>query len=73
MSTRVTPEEYHTLQQVPPANYTFYGRNPSFRCDVQPAHGSAVTFMQTPDHRAIALCAACEREVKQAKAKAAKA
>ena len=66
MSARVTPEEYSTLQVVPYYNYSNAIR--SARCDVSPGHALARTMMQTPDHRAIALCDACYRKVLAAKA-----
>jgi hypothetical protein len=68
MSTSVTREEWATLTEVPRALYKSHpmtgGEECHFRCDVEPSHGSAVVLMQTPDHRAIALCHDCLNQVK---------
>ena len=61
MSTRVTPEEYPDLIPVPRENWIGAAR--TMRCDVQPAHGYVVAFLQTCDHRSIALCEGCYQHV----------
>lgn len=69
MSTRVVPEEYGTLEDVPPQNYHSDQRrgkwfNPILGlCNVQPSHGSARHMMQTPDHRSIEFCGSCYIEI----------
>lgn len=63
MSTHVIPEDYPTLTEVPRENWTtIMGPTIGF-CDLEPSHGRAVMFLQTPDKRAIALCDDCYRKV----------
>lgn len=69
MSTRVTREEWYGLVEVPSRMYKPYPMTNTgpcvFRCDVEPSHGLAAVLMQTPDHRAIALCGKCRLEVRR--------
>lgn len=75
MSTSVLPTEYASLIMVPEENWGYrwgsggkesYVRANLGKCDVEPAHGTGVIYMQTPDHRGIVLCGGCHSTVKQA-------
>lgn len=61
MSTRIAPEEYPDLIPVPTLNFKGYIQG--YPCDVHPAHGPAVTMLQTCDHRSIVLCELCYQHV----------
>lgn len=61
MSTRVTPEEYGTLTEVPEFMH-YRGRK---LCDIQPSHGVVTKMLQTPDHRAIEVCGGCYVEIQR--------
>jgi len=78
MSTSVLPTEYASLTMVPEENWGYrwgadddvsYQRMNLGNCDVEPAHGTGVIYMQTPDHRGIVLCEGCYQEVCRSGAK----
>ena len=65
----VKREEWTTLTEVPPQMWgVFDPRSQSYQkntlglCDGNREHGMAHYFLQTPDHRAMALCGKCETE-----------
>lgn len=74
MSTSVTREEWPTLTMVPEELWGYrwnskgkkptYNRSSLGNCDIEPSHGRATIYMQTPDHRGIVLCESCLRAVK---------
>lgn len=70
----VSNEEWHTLTDVPREMWlsSYSGVGPLL-CELEPSHGRMMAFMQTPDHRALALCANCHKRVLEARVKAAKA
>ena len=71
-TTRVLPEEYASLTMVPRNNWNRYGSWESpihAPCDIHPDR-NMTQFMQTEDHRAIALCHECYQRVLKAKRRA---
>lgn len=65
MSTRVLKSEWYSLVDVPQIMYnTELCGNNLGGCDNCGSPGKSCYFMQTPDHRAIALCFGCRQKVR---------
>ena len=71
MSTRVEGSEWAELTDVPRELWSQRaGGGGPLLCDVEPSHGTMAAFMQTPDHRAIALCRVCRDHIRRVQQKA---